>query len=439
MMTLKVDPDLPPNRIKLPIPLSLSASAGELTLSIGMNSITACPEITVAGTLVVNALDLKMLGVPAGLTWRYHFDKDNSSLKLGPYLGIITTRSGKTTATRPFGPRTASFQELSELARKQGGLVAVFLAEELPNPGRYCRGYIYNQHWQETLLLLPRVLYNRIPTRREEAKWQELLAKLASQGHIIFNTRFINKPEVFGALSKSPLLSQYLPHTEPLNDETLGKFLAAGKSFFLKPTSNALGRGIFKVENSDHGWHLLYQTKKSLHRYHASTPPELQKRILHLTNHRSYLIQEAVPLAGNEGRVFDLRCLIQKDGAGEWKLVGIGARVSSPGLYLTHVPNGGEVWPIEKAFAWSIGSEKEPENLEAILIEAAMVLEQEIGIHLAILSADVGVNAEGHPYILELNSKPWRFDENWIRLASHQLLLNYTSYLEGINTSTGGN
>jgi len=115
--------------------------------------------------------------------------------------------------------------------------------------------------------------------------------------------------------------------------------------------------------------------------------------------------------------------------------VGIGARVSGPGLYLTHVPNGGEVWSADRALAWSFGADKEPEpsNLEALLINAASQLEEYLGLHLAVLSADVGLDATGHPFILELNSKPQRFDETSIRMASHRHLLDYAGYLEGIN------
>jgi len=433
MIKLKANSKMSPEQIYLPEVLSRRLVGRNVALKIGMKRL----HLTVGGIkseVQVHPSTLHELSVPDGINWRCYYNSESEQLLLGPSLAIITTLPPVPYKERPFGTRTVAYQEMSQLAAQTGGLVAVFTPPSLASSSSLVSAQVYKKEWRLHSLPCPQVFYNRIPTRRLENNHMSFLSRLESSGHIIFNTRFINKPEVYAALQSDPVLNTYLPETHPLTDETLKYFLAKGNSFFLKPGSSALGKGIIKVEADGPNWICLRQEKNRLAKYPPQDAEAIKRLLLGLCRGRNYLIQHAVPLAGNQGRVFDLRCLIQKNGQGCWEVVGLGARVSAPGLYLTHVPNGGEVWSADRALAWSFGTDKEPEagNLENLLIAAAIQLERSLGLHLGVLSADVGLDADGHPFILELNSKPQRFDETVIRMSSHRHLLDYAGFLEGI-------
>ncbi|MGE5454708.1 MAG: YheC/YheD family protein [Methylocystaceae bacterium] len=434
MIELKANRKIPPGQVHLPDIISRQLSSRNLHLTVGTRHLT----LTVSGfkmDINLHPQDLRDLGIPDGIRWRWGYDSQLQQLTLGPYLGIITTPPTTENQKLPFGTRTGAYREISQLAAEKGGLVAVFTPQQLVASSAQVSGQVFTNSWNILQLPLPRVFYNRIPTRQLEKNHQSVLSRLEKNGHIIFNTRFINKPEVYTALQTDPVLNAYLPETIAFSDEALSYFLTKGTSFFLKPSSSALGKGIIKVEADGANWHCLRQEKTRLLKYPNRSSEAMKRLLLSFCRGRNYLLQQAVPLAGNDGRVFDLRCLIQKNGQGQWEVVGLGARVSAPGLYLTHVPNGGEVWPAGRALAWCFGDEKNssPENLESILVDTATLLEERLGLHLAMLSADVGLNAEGYPFILELNSKPQRFDETTIRMSSHRHLLDYAGYLEGIS------
>ncbi|MGE5379781.1 MAG: YheC/YheD family protein [Methylocystaceae bacterium] len=435
MIELKANNRVNSGQIHLPESFTRRLVSRKLQLCVGTKKINLSISGHKSG-IHVNPQDLHLLGIPDGIKWRYRYRSDRQQLLLGPYLGIITTLPTTPEKDRPFGNRTGAYREISKIAAETGGLVAVFTPQTLEASSEMVNAQMYKREWHTVQLPRPLVFYNRIPTRRLENNHLPTLSRLEGKGHIIFNTRFINKPEVYAALQSNSVLNTYLPETHPLTEETLSYFINKGSSFFLKPGSSALGKGIIKVEADGHSWKCLRQEKTRLIKYPPKQADALRRLLLGFCRGRNYLIQQAVPLAGNQGRVFDLRCLLQKDGHGQWDFIGLGARVSAPGLYLTHVPNGGEVWSAERAIAWSFGKDKEPgpENLHSLLVDAATLLEKRLGIHLAMLSADVGLTTDGHPYILELNSKPQRFDETVIRMSSHRHLLDYAGFLEGITS-----
>ena len=56
------------------------------------------------------------------------------------------------------------------------------------------------------------------------------------------------------------------------------------------------------------------------------------------------------------------------------------------------------------------------------------VLEEGLQIPLGVLSLDIGVDSSGNLWILEINSKPARFDEADIRFKHIKLLIDYFTY-----------
>ena len=144
---------------------------------------------------------------------------------------------------------------------------------------------------------------------------------------------------------------------------------------------------------------------------------------------KRYLIQQGIELARLRGRVFDLRAQAQKDRRGEWVLTGVGVRVAAQNRFVTHVPNGGSRADFDKVIKEVFDSSKIQSSIEQELNSIGsivpQVLEDGLKISLGILSLDIGVDTSGKLWILEINSKPARFDETEIRSKHMQLLIDF--------------
>ena len=60
-----------------------------------------------------------------------------------------------------------------------------------------------------------------------------------------------------------------------------------------------------------------------------------------------------------------------------------------------------------------------------MILRAASVFDSATGNNHGELSMDIGLDAKGHPWIFEINSKPAIFDEPSIRRVARKRLLNY--------------
>jgi hypothetical protein len=64
-------------------------------------------------------------------------------------------------------------------------------------------------------------------------------------------------------------------------------------------------------------------------------------------------------------------------------------------------------------------------QLKTICHTVPPILEDTLGIDLAILSLDIGIGRDGHMWIIEVNSKPASFDEAAIYKRHLALLTDY--------------
>ncbi|SHG62429.1 YheC/D like ATP-grasp [Thermosyntropha lipolytica DSM 11003] len=290
-----------------------------------------------------------------------------------------------------------------------------------------------NDRWVSKYFDFPLIIYNRLSYRSDEKKAyiQNILKKLAHENIFIFNTRFLNKWEIYQTLKDYPHIAPFLPRTSLFSKSALRDFTSLYNDVFLKPQNNSRGKGIIKITKHPYqnGFIFACADQKPLrwipcHSY-KDLYLKLRKYILYP---KSYLLQEGIRLARYKGRVFDLRTQIQKDGNGEWTLTGIGVRVAHPERFVTHIPNGGKAASLEEVISLVWGREKLKNiktDITFLCDHVPQILEKDLNLNLAILSLDIGVDEEGSTYILEVNSKPASFDEEHIRQKHLELLTDY--------------
>jgi hypothetical protein len=370
----------------------------------------------------------------------------NKVIKIKAVVGVLTTPIKNRKYPLPTGKGAKFNSEMIVAARKAGILMYCFYPEDIKWREQKIEGHTYiNQgnkgRWVRDLFPLPDIVYNRLSFRKHEGQKnvQAILARIEKEQIYLFNSRFLNKWEVHQSLSQNPLSVDLLPESCLFNKDNLNTMLNVYQSVFVKPISNSVGKGIIKVERRSNSRHFFYKSaSSSLGWNKCSTTNQLHLNLnKSIGSENKYMIQKAIDLATFQGRVFDLRTEVQKNGRGQWILIGVGVRVAARGKYVTHVPNGGTkaVYKdvIEEVFGKSPTiKENLDRQLDYICQVAPHVLEESLDISLGILSMDIGIDKAGLMQIIEMNSKPAGFDEDDIR---RQHLKNLNEYFLHIANS----
>lgn len=356
-------------------------------------------------------------------------------------VGVMTQKIENKVYPFPRGKQERIYKEMQLEAEKDGIYMYFFYPEYLFLEKNIIQGHRYiknrsSNKWVVKKEVMPNVVYNRILYRTYENKSiiQRKLKKLIEHPEIhFFNTRFLNKWEVYDALKNK---INCLPETYIYNRKNTELLLSKYDELFLKPISNSAGKGIVKLirekkyylllraEDKKNKWLLLKSCDEILN--------VLDKKIIKKSK---YIIQRGIYLAQYEGRLFDIRCQVQKNAKGMWVFTGGGVRSAAPGKFVTHVPNGGKILPyqdtIQKVFPNTY--EIIDKTIKDLCLSIPLILEEELKLHLGIVSLDIAVDHEGNTWLLEVNSKPASFDENLIRKKHLSYLNDYFKYLAKIH------
>lgn len=358
-------------------------------------------------------------------------------IKLGPSVGILTSLGKKQTDPVPKGKTGKLFKQIISYGQKKGLFVFVFYVEDVNWKKKTVKGYSItnNGRWFKGTFALPTIIYNRIRYRSVEAKSnvRSFFENLKKEPEVfIFNSRFLNKWEVNEVLWKFEAGQKFIPETKKFNRENLRNLLRKYPELFLKPINSSRGQGIVKVVSNHNGTYRYSRAEMPNPRWYTSssfyTLSESLSRIGVRENR--YLIQQGIDLAKYDDRVFDLRTQVQKDGEGKWVLTGVGVRVAGRNKFVTHIPNGGTAHSFDEVIDKTFGRSSETKsfiNQQLKLITKIIPprLEEGLGINLAIISLDIGIDTNGNLWILEVNSKPESFDEVDINHRHLDLLTDY--------------
>lgn len=384
-----------------------------------------------------------------------HLTNYIKAMRLGPskpfftkekvLVGVLTTPRKGGKYPLPSGKDSRLKEEMVAAAHASGIFMFFFYAEGFDRNTDTVTGHTFKVRnrgegrWVKAIFDCPNIVYNRLSFRRDEAQneTQELLVYLRNHPKIkIFNPRFLTKWEVHNSLVGSSLTRDMVPETCLFNKNNLGIMLQKYPELFVKPISNSVGKGIIIIWRSQCGNGYRYKLACSDEEgEYCRSALDLYSSLNDVMDPgHKYLIQKSIQLARIDGRVFDLRTQVQKNGRGEWVMSGIGVRVAAPNKYVTHVPNGGtkadynEV--IEKVFG---SSPRQLRNLEGQLNDICRtvpyVLEKRLNMNLGILSMDIGLDQNGLMQVIEVNSKPASFDEDHIRRRHLEILNQYFLYL----------
>ncbi len=287
-----------------------------------------------------------------------------------------------------------------ESARDLGVDLVLVTARRIDWQNHEVQGLIYNgQEWEEKTAPLPRSFYNRYygPKPKVVSRLETIIGKNKVFNHI---TRF-DKWTIHQILANSDLKA-YLPVSAPYSPESLSRFLQRFKQAIVKPAKGQLGTQVLLVREEQGNYYLHHGTKSPIARFRSTE--DLVSRLESLMN-RDFIIQEFIPLATAAGRVFDVRCLVQKGNNGLWEVTGMLSRLALSYSYITNVSHA--ICSAEEAVGQAFPGIDLLPRLVELSIQAAQAAETSLG-SLGELSVDFGLDQLGAIWIIELNAKPMK-------------------------------
>lgn len=354
------------------------------------------------------------------ITIRY--EKPLNTLSLGPFIGLFTVRN--ILPESEYGSQEPVLAALANSSAAIEGIAYVFCPEDINWDELSVNGYIPSRNseidaslWKAVKMPLPDVIYDRIPSRSIEARFevQEARSKLRNLGLTCFNPMFLDKWETHAALRNIPDVAGYLPPTRLIeHPENLTEFLNKYKSVFLKPSSGSLGRRIIKINTEVNGYSYVYRSrdKQTVHGI-VSDCQSLLTQLKPIMGKRSYIAQKDANLALYENCTFDIRVLIQKDRFGNWRRTKIYVRAAAPDSFLSNLSDGARPQPInavlQKVFNTTfIDKDGLGEDIRTAVNKIPCALESATGMKWAELGIDLGLDTQGRVWLIEVNSKPFR-------------------------------
>lgn len=352
------------------------------------------------------------------------FQLSSQNNHLGPLVGILCSKKN---GQEVIG-NGLLFRKLQKYLLKNGCLSFIFTPEDVRQD--FIEGHMYlpqSDVWMKIKTPYPDVVYNRISLRKTEKDivTNLLIGKFINKGIPFFNPCFIDKYDLATLFQKNSQLRPFLPSTIPLEDfKILVDFIEHHKTIYLKPCLSSKGKGIFRLHLATnkhiqvHGIDNSYsfQSFESFWEWWKSSQAE-----------KTYIAQKAITFATHEGNRFDFRILCHFD-EGEYKVTGVGVRLSTSQNVTTHLPNGGTFVSYQL-----VQSKEHDQFIQKITPLIGKALTDRYGF-FGEFSIDAGISTSGDYFVYEVNSKPMSFEEEHIEENKLNKLCKLFYYCSNLNS-----
>ncbi|MHB1628263.1 MAG: YheC/YheD family protein [Bacilli bacterium] len=323
------------------------------------------------------------------------------------------------------GGNQANFQRIARAARERGAECVV--VSILPDGAVRCHAADGVSAFSPVRLPdVPRVLYNRIPTRilERKAHVRRRLREWERAGVVITNPGFLSKLDIHRCWSgQEALRPSLLAAEEWRTADQLQGFSARYSRFYAKPVDGKAGVGIMRVERVGDSYTVREQKKGCVVQLDRLSWPELEGYARRKNICGRYLLQQEAHTAQYRDRRFDLRLLLHRTAPASFAVTGMGVRLAPPAGITTHVPNGGQIVDVRRVLREVFGRSADTVAMQAqgTAVLAANAIAQGVGTWTE-LSIDMGLLPSGEPCLFEANAKPMKFDESPIEREAKRRL-----------------
>lgn len=327
--------------------------------------------------------------------------------------------------------RTQRIPYYQKLSTKYGFRVLLFGEDTINWQARTAAGLILSRGtWTEGTYPLPNAVYNRCYPEKPEVIAR--LEQFLGEGRV-FNTRTLfDKLDVHQVLTGSAALRPFLPEAHELVPEQLAAHLADGRKWVIKPRRGQSGRNVYLLEPA--GEFVLVTSNINIPLPIPKGEPFLALVEL-LQMGEKYVVQEYVQGAVFSGGVFDVRFVVQKNGRGVWNVAGQLSRVAREGSFITN-QYASLSYPSRVLSSFGSARKRILARMGKLARLAAVQLDGPLG-RLGEICVDFMVDAEGRPWIIEVNGKPDKglFHEFGDEQMLERIYLTPLTYLRRIGLS----
>lgn len=281
-------------------------------------------------------------------------------------------------------------------------------------------GFIYEEkdnRWVSGTYPLPAIVYDRcfFTNRTQYGEHRSAVRRLQDEYHtLLLGCGLKGKQDVQLMLERDGRFANYLPRTAALRSmRSVSDWLRKHGQLIVKPQAGSQGRGVLLVQRGESTTPYSVRGRDAFNRRITQSFADEAALLLWLrrfTARRPYLQQQYLLLQALSGEAYDVRSLVQKDGAGRWSVTGMAVRRGQEGSLTSNLHGGGTALPVgsflNRQFPANQADKimKELYRLSELIPE---VLEAGHG-QLAELGIDFGIDTSGHLWVLEVNSKPGR-------------------------------
>lgn len=295
-----------------------------------------------------------------------------------------------------------------------------FHPEDINFKNQTISGQVYrNGKWEKQISRLPDAVDNS-PSRKA---YREIYKKLEEFTPLTMR-RIGNKDVIAKRLIEQRMFANMvIPYEEVSSVQQVMDYLEQYNQIIIKPSGGNQGKGIhflMKQEN-EYVWH---DNNEAYLINHAELIEELNEIA------KSHMIvQPFITSMTKEGRPFDIRVHIRRNGQGEWQLVKMYPRVGKLGSIVSNVSQGGYIGDLQEVLQENFGDEK-ASAMEAELKAFATLFPERFqrgyDKPLDALGIDIGVDSSGELWMFEVNSFPGStgFEEE-----SQSVAMAYAKYL----------
>lgn len=352
-------------------------------------------------------------------------------VRVGPLIGVLLNEYD---ATRLDDGEYGRYRLIVREAHALGAIPVFLCLEGLDLEAGLVRGRIRrNGDWLLATLPLPDVIYDRTtyPDRQDRTRAAALRRELRRRHGVCFlnSPNAMGKRDVADCLRFFPHTAGLVPDTAPFGDvQVLADMLGRHGRVFLKDDYGSHGESVLHAGWKADRLHMRGHLFGRPVRRSFSSVDDLHAFLSRQTASTQWVVQQAIPLARVEGRLFDLRAVAQKDGAGEWSVPLVLVRWARRGEVVTNTSLGAD--PVSPEVLLAHAGERRPElaGLKAVVTrvarQTAEVLETRFGA-LGEVGLDIGLDRTGRPWVFEANTKPYHGEDVFLVFNPIQ----YAAYL----------
>ncbi|MCI0181885.1 MAG: YheC/YheD family protein [Acidibacillus sp.] len=215
----------------------------------------------------------------------------------------------------------------------------------------------------------------------------------------------ISKWTKYCILKQDAKLSPYLPETHPYSPATLATMLQAHGRAVIKSEMGEGGNQVVFVHKRHRGftWHDKQK------RYRVAHFRELSSQLPDFTKRERCIVQRYVPLQRMHGHATDIRMIIQKNERELFEVSGAFVKIAPSHTLITNVKQGGTIDTLSHYLEYCYSNNlKKASRVRRELYVVSLSIGESVHSTYSntVYGIDFGISPSGHPFILEINTKP---------------------------------